>query len=147
MAEREEQGREAQRFWSKVDRIAGAPCWLWTGNQFHDGYGQFNVQGRQLRAHRWAYEAGVAPIPEGLVIDHRCRNRLCVNPDHMEPVTNQENVLRGIGISAVNARKIRCIHGHEFTTKNTRIRPDGSRACRECGRLREQARRDRAKTA
>ncbi len=83
-----------ERFWAKVDR--SGECWLWTGNVYRDGYGQFYVERRQVRAHRWAYESEVGPIPEGLVLDHLCRVRLCVRPSHLEPVTNRENLLRGI---------------------------------------------------
>jgi hypothetical protein len=109
-------------------------CWLWTGNQTH-GYGSIRVEGHHLRVHRVVYEAMRGPIPEGLTIDHLCRVRNCVNPAHLEPVTAVENVMRGETITGINARKTHCVHGHPFDAENTRIRPDGSRACRECKRL------------
>ena len=114
-------------FWEFVTKTD--TCWLWTGPRW-GGYGRY----RHAQAHRLAYEALVGPIPKGLVIDHLCRVRHCVNPAHMEPVTNVENVMRGLAPSAVNARKTHCIHGHEFTPENTRPKPKG-RECRECFRL------------
>lgn len=101
------------------------------------GYGQFAMDdGDRVRmkpAHRIAYELVNGPIPEGLEIDHLCRNRLCVRPDHLEAVTTQENLRRGNGASARNARKDRCSQGHEFDETNTYWRPDGKgRDCRTC---------------
>jgi hypothetical protein len=134
------------RFISKtrVDRTTG--CWKWTGTILSRGYGQYYVGGGQknriqLLAHRFAYEVLIGPIPSDLTIDHLCRNRACVNPLHMEVVTRGENVLRGIGTSAVNKRKKKCIHGHAFTDANT-YRPPGNpnqRMCRECLRARDRA--------
>jgi len=83
------------------------------------------------------YEALIGPIPEGLVIDHLCRVRNCVNPAHMEPVTNTENVLRGTGPTAVNAQKTHCKHGHPLTPDNLVKRTD-RRECMECRRIRER---------
>jgi hypothetical protein len=89
----EERRPEADRFWEKVDK--SGECWLWQAGKCA-GYGRFFVPGsRPVPAHRWAYEALVGPIPDGLVIDHLCRNPACVNPAHMEPVTIVENVRRG----------------------------------------------------
>lgn len=84
------------RFWPKVD--ATSDCWLWTGHRDDDGYGKFTVVSGQspMYAHRWSYEFLVGPIPAGLVLDHLCRNPPCTNPDHLEPVTNEENIRRGI---------------------------------------------------
>lgn len=79
----------AERFWAKVDKTEG--CWLWTGSLLHNGYGSFGVDGQCRRAHRFAYELTVGPIPEGLHVDHTCRNRNCVRPDHMRLVTNKQN--------------------------------------------------------
>lgn len=90
------------RFWSRVD--ASGPCWLWTGFT-HDGYGSFTVtRGDTRRAHRYAWETLVGPVPAGLVIDHLCRVRNCVNPDHMETVSVWENTRRGQNHSAKNSK-------------------------------------------
>jgi HNH endonuclease len=91
-------------------------------------------------AHRVAYEMWFGPIPDGLVIDHLCRNRACVNPAHMEPVTHRENLLRGTGASARQAAKKTCIRGHEFDVRNK-----NGRECTTCIRLRAQARVQRRK--
>jgi hypothetical protein len=107
-------------------------CWEWTASLTPLGYGRFSFRGKHpASAHRAAYILYVGEIPEGLSLDHLCRNPKCINPSHLEPVTHKENVLRGEGIAALNARKIECIRGHEFTTENTII--DGNRRqCRAC---------------
>jgi hypothetical protein len=95
-------------------------------------------------AHRWAYEFLRAEIPEGLHIDHLCRNRACVNPWHLEPVTNRVNGLRGESVAAQHARKTHCIRGHEFTTENTYpIKNGKGRGCRECSRIKDRERAPR----
>jgi len=103
-----------------------------------DGYGYISIGTTNHRAHRLLWESIHGPTPEGLVLDHLCRRRDCVRPDHLELVTNHENVLRGVGISAENARKEFCANGHPFDTANTRIelRNDGrrKRRCRACSR-------------
>src|SRR3990167_6386730 len=126
---------------SLSDRILGqsqpepnSGCWLWTGADDGNGYGTLTVGRVMRKAHLYSYEAFVGPIPEGLQLDHLCRVRCCVNPDHLEPVTQRENILRGMGIAAVNARKTFCKHGHEFSAENTRVRKNGTRQCRACHR-------------
>ena len=95
------------RFLAKV-RKAG-DCWLWQANIHTDtGYAYFWYEGKSVRAHRWAYEHWVGPIPQGLTLDHTCRRRTCVSPKHSEPVTLRTNILRGEGGAARNARKTRC---------------------------------------
>lgn len=121
------------RFWAKVDQRGTDECWVWTGFRHPKGYGYFRVDGRSLAAHRVAYELCVAPIPDGLTIDHLCRNRACVNPAHLEPVTMIVNVLRGEGPTAENARKTHCIRGHPFDEENT-YWFNGGRTCRICQR-------------
>jgi len=108
-----------------------------------EGYGTFYLDGRSQKAHRVAYELLVGPIPEGLTLDHLCRVRHCVNPDHLEPVTRLENWRRGTGPSAASRRqrsKTRCKHGHEFSEENTYVTAAGARQCRTCHRTTERNR-------
>jgi hypothetical protein len=108
------------------------PCWLWTG-PLVDGYGQAQFEGRGQRIMRVIYRQLVGPIPEGLVLDHLCRVRRCVNPAHLEPVTNRENGLRGETIQARFFARTHCDNGHPFSGENLIIRPEnGSRRCRKC---------------
>jgi len=120
------------RFWQKVE-IQDNGCWEWTGNINRKGYGGFSFNRRWVMAHRFAYELLVGPIPEGLQIDHLCRNHCCVNPAHMEPVTTQENTRRG---NHRNSVKTHCSQGHPFDLFNTYF-GQGHRVCRAC--LRERA--------
>lgn len=122
-------------------------CWEWGGYRNEDGYGQIKVEGRMQGAHRVVYEHEIGPIPEGLELDHLCKNRACVNPAHLEPVTGRVNILRGEGFGAVNARKTYCIHGHPFDKANTHIDSRGRRNCRACHRERMRRKRERATKA
>jgi hypothetical protein len=94
-----------------------------------------------LLAHRVSYERYVGPIPEGAHLDHLCRNRACVNPEHLEPVSVQTNILRGVSPSAVNAAKTECLRGHPFDDENTYVCPAGKRRCRACKTARQSLRR------
>ena len=122
-----------ERFWNKVYFPPCADdCWTWIASKSHDGYGRFRAPGRlNVMAHRWAYKQLVGPIPDGLTLDHLCRNRACVNPSHLEPVTNRVNVLRGVGLTAVNATTTHCPQGHPYDAQNTR-RYRGGRYCKAC---------------
>ena len=114
------------RYEQKVT-VLDSGCWEWTGCKIWNGYGRIHqiIDGKRkmILAHRAVYEILVGPIPEGLTLDHLCRNRSCVNPAHLEAITMRDNVLRGVGPTAINARKTHCINGHLLPA---------SRKCREC---------------
>jgi hypothetical protein len=116
---------KADRFWSKVDKTDS--CWLWRGAVQSRGYGHLQIYGNSVLAHRHSWALVNGAIPRGAVIDHRCRVRQCVNPAHMELVTPRENTMRGIGPTALNARKTHCPKGHPYTRFNK-----GKRYCRKC---------------
>lgn len=121
------------RFSSKVHRHASG-CWLWTACLTSNGYGRFSWEGKVRLAHRVSYTLLVGPVPEGLELDHLCRVRHCVNPEHLEPVTRRENIHRGFGITAVHARKTHCPQGHEYTEDNLLVSAldRGNRVCKAC---------------
>lgn len=121
----------------KIDRSKS--CWVWEGAIDGCGYGVYNHK----KAHRLVYELYRGPIPKGLHIDHLCRNRPCVRPDHLDAVPNKVNVLRGIGTGAKFARRTHCNKGHEFTKENTQIRSDGGRRCVICKKENDRARDNR----
>lgn len=127
-------------FWKNVSIQNPDECWPWLASKTSRGYGQIKLDRHSL-AHRIAFELIKGKIPDGLQIDHLCRNRSCCNPSHMEAVTQRENVLRGIGITAIYARKTRCLNGHEFTPANTKYIPSRpkSRRCIACDRARSLA--------
>lgn len=120
-------------------------CWIWMGQRV-DGYGRFQFYRETIQAHRAVYEHFRGPIPDGLVIDHLCRVHECVNPLHLEPVTQRTNVLRGIAPTAENAAKTHCKWGHELSGSNLILRPDG-RECRACARRHQAASRARKRGA
>lgn len=121
----------ANRFFSYVEKTE--TCWPWTGS-LRVGYGAFALTHHlRVGAHRWSYEHFRGPIPDGLTIDHLCRNKRCVNPDHLEVVTRGENTRRA------NASITHCPQGHEYTPENTRVGFKNKRACRACER--DRARR------
>lgn len=110
-------------------------CWIWCGSLGRGGYGKVGHYGKTLLAHRFVYTELVGPIPRGLQLDHLCRTRACVNPDHLEPVTCRENLMRGDTWQARNAAKTHCPRGHEYTEQNTYRYPDGRRRCILCRRI------------
>lgn len=118
--------------------IDTSECCIWAGNTITTHsltYGVINHRtknGKTHFIHRVVYEDIVGTIEDNLVIDHLCRNTLCINTDHLEAVTNKENILRGNGAPAVNARKTLCVRGHRLYGENLRIRKDGRRVCISC---------------
>lgn len=114
-----------KRFWAKVRKTD--TCWLWEAGQQGEGYGSFKINGRHIQAHRFSYELLIGPIPEGLELDHLCRIRLCVRPEHLEPVTHQENIRRGA--QGIVIRPF-CKRGHPLS--EAKIRGNGTRVCRPC---------------
>lgn len=147
------------RFWASVEKTDD--CWNWTGRRGGSAgsYGSMSINYRSTYVHRFAYELLVGPIPEGLTIDHLCRNRLCVNPDHLEPVTLQENLRRAeihhpcpecawemparvlaLHLPVCRDEVTACTKGHEYTEANTRTWR-GHRICRRCHADRARARR------
>lgn len=122
-----------QRFWAKVQKTD--TCWVWTACRSTNGYGKVGLNGKSCLAHRVAYEGLVGPIPAGTEIDHLCRNRLCVNPAHLEAVPHRVNIMRSEAPTAANAAKTHCKFGHPFDEANT-YHLNGGRWCRACGAAR-----------
>src|SRR5690606_12614402 len=123
------------RFWEKVDvNLSG--CWTWTRAKTEAGYGRCWWQGKDWLAHRASYTALIGPIPEGLELDHLCRNRACVRPDHLEPVAHAENVRRADYSKKIARQRSQthCLRDHPLSGENLRVAPDGRRHCRACHR-------------
>lgn len=136
---------QKERFWSRVAVAGPNECWLWTGATRGGGYGVLQANCVTFTAHRLAYELLRGPIPDGLTLDHLCRNKACVNPAHLDPVALRENILRSDGVTAVNARKTHCVNGHLLAGDNLYRHPRGDRVCRACGRDRAREAYQRAK--
>jgi hypothetical protein len=124
-----------------VSRVAfGDGCWEWLACKTRDGYGQFRFEGRSQRTHRLAYAWFIGSAPEGTELDHVCRNRRCLRPDHLEPVTHRENVLRGTGSPAEQAKQTSCRRGHPLTLGTA-----GKRYCKTCAKAWREANRERTR--
>ena len=120
---------DIDRFLYKI-KIDGNGCWVWLGGK-SNGYAYFWFKDKNVKAQRFSYALFMGDLPD-LPLDHLCRNRACVNPEHLEPVSTKENVLRGIGITSKNFKKTYCKNGHAFSQKNTYFRPTGGRSCIIC---------------
>lgn len=137
---------ELQRFEDKYCPEPNSGCWLWTGGGSR-GYGYFWLRGRWRSTHRIAFEHYRGPVPEGLQLDHLCKTPACCNPDHLEPVLQRVNLLRGRGFAAINASATHCANGHSYTVDNTIVsKKTGWRRCRACTRI-QKARSYAAKKA
>lgn len=125
------------RFWEKVNMTDS--CWPWTGAILSTGYGRFTIDGKGKQAHRVAYEMTCSPIPKGLDLDHLCRNRACVRPSHLEPVSRRENLLRGVSARGIT----RCPKGHPYDGANvyfvTNRHGNKVQRCRACSRASSKA--------
>lgn len=141
-------GDDQARFRSYCSISDSTGCWLWTGTvATSNGYAQFWAQGRHWKGHVWAWTQKHGPVPDGKQLDHfECDTLLCVNPDHVRPVTAWENTLRSSGVTSLNKAKTHCKHGHEFTPQNTRRVP-GGRGCKACTLRRGRERRERLRTS
>lgn len=138
--------RDAKERFKEKYIISKNGCWVWNSPLRPDGYGQFSFEGLPRLAHRWSYEQTKGNVPEGLELDHLCRNRACVNPDHLEAVTRTGNTKRGNLHKVLRARwkKItHCPQGHPYNKRNTYISKAGTRACKMC-KLESQRRRRKA---
>jgi hypothetical protein len=123
-----------ERFWLKVDRRGEDDCWEWLAAKGEMGHGRFWTGSRPGVAHRFSYELLVGPIPDGLELDHLCRNPRCVNPKHLEPVTHVENIHRG-----AHRMKTHCPQGHEYTPDNIRWVGGTRRSCKICYKVQSYA--------
>ena len=146
------QDRKEADYYRVEDRGYSTHCWTWQFSINRHGYALIKVKNsdgtyQTKLAHRVFYERHLESIPSGLTIDHLCRNRECVNPAHMEPVSVRENVLRGEGITAQNARKTHCLNGHSYDEANTYVSKGGGRQCRACTATRARKRRAAQKEA
>jgi hypothetical protein len=131
-----------ERFDEKWMPEPNTGCWLWTGAVGLTGYSQIKVDGRCSTAHRVGWKLYRGPIPSGLVVDHLCRTRACVNPDHLRLVTQRINATENsVGPTAINAAKTHCKVGHQFTPDNVYLNRAGERKCRMCMKLNQRRRR------
>jgi hypothetical protein len=133
---------DEERFLAKIEKRllidSLGECWIWMHSRYEKGYGKFRSGPTMVKAHRWAYEHWIEPIPSGLTIHHKCEQPRCVNPNHLEPKTSEQNYRLGYW-----GNRTHCKNGHEYTEENTAYRPakDGKsrRSCRECERRNNRA--------
>lgn len=129
---------DIERMMKFVEPVTESGCWIWTGHLQPNGYGQFRFKGKAQYAHRASFELARGDIANGVDLDHLCRVRCCVNPDHLEPVSRKENLLRGTGSKLIGKRE--CIRGHDLSTNLFFAGSKKTPRCRECARIRDRAR-------
>jgi hypothetical protein len=136
--------KAVDRFWAKVRKTPG--CWEWTATK-GEGYGSFALKDLNgwvmVRAHVLSYRLRHGSLDYSLRLDHLCRNRACVNPDHLEQVTQRINILRGVGVAVGNTEKTHCPAGHAYAGRNLYVYANGDRRCRRCRADQEAERRAR----
>lgn len=145
MSETAYPAKDLDRLWRSVEKVP-AGCWIWNGPRQTTGHGTAFIGGRTRGAHRVVYELLKGAIPAGLELDHLCRNPPCVSPDHLEPVTHRENLLRGNTIVARNAAKTHCPSGHEYSGENLRF-TRRQRVCVTCHRDADRRYKERKRNA
>ena len=127
-----------KRFWAKVSKTKN--CWLWIGAKDSDGYGNWSHSKKNVKPHRFSYELHIEKIPKGLVIDHLCRVRNCVNPKHLRAVSNRTNLAAGIGFTSTNLKKTHCPKKHPYSGSNL-YRYKNARMCKQCAIQRQREKR------
>lgn len=126
--------KRLEEFFSSIQFNESNWCWEWT-RSLSAGYGYFRLYDKKISVHRISYQLFKGQIPNDKELDHLCRNTKCCNPEHLEPISHKENVLRGNGPTAINSQKTHCDNGHEYTLENTFIRKNGNRDCRMCMKI------------
>lgn len=130
---------DVARFYEKIHIDKSSECWNWKGKPSSDGYGRMGIDYKVYLAHRVSYVLKYGEPPPHMVIDHVCRNRICINPDHLEVVSLEENIRRGVGpermreSSDAKAQRTHCKNGHPFSGYNLSLN-DRQRLCKTCHR-------------
>ena len=135
-------GTNIPRLLAKIEQLPSG-CWQWKASKYPAGYGQMWNGSRVEQAHRISFREFVGDIPDGCEIDHICRNRSCVNPEHLRAVTHRENMRASDSVMGLNAKKTHCKRGHPLSGENLRVEQSGARQCRECLRMHARNARSR----
>lgn len=130
-----------ERIYEKIEPVPESGCWIWLGaTKGEEEYGRIYIGKQRFTLHKLMYELLVGPVPDGLVLDHLCRVRCCINPYHLEPVTDAVNIYRGKAPGIIRMGSAHCVKGHPWDGKNTRVHGE-RRFCRSCERERSTRRR------
>ncbi len=131
-----------ENFWARVQKTE--TCWLWIGGKTEKGYGNFSTPSGYVLAHRFSYFNFKGELIDGLTIDHLCRNHDCVNPEHLEQVTIQENIIRAVPFrkkSILRHQRTHCLNAHEYNKENTILLKVGGRICKQCLKIKRPKRK------